>query len=123
MKAFLLVFIGGGLGSVLRFGVYRIMQILHLSSYYGTLTVNVMGSLLLGVFMGYLLKESYVPNNLLLFLATGLCGGFTTFSTFAFENQNFLRTGDYLHFLLYSVGSIGLGILAIAAGLYLSKYL
>ncbi|MCM4160739.1 CrcB family protein [Antarcticibacterium flavum] len=123
MKALLLVFIGGGLGSMLRFGVYKLLQLFSLASFYGTLTVNVLGSLILGALMGYLLKESYVSSNLFLFLATGFCGGFTTFSTFAFENQDFLRTGDYFHFLVYTGGSIVLGILAIVIGLYLSKLL
>lgn len=123
MKAFLLVFLGGGLGSALRFGVYKMMQLYSPASFYGTLTVNVLGSLVLGILMGYLLKENPVSNNLILFLATGLCGGFTTFSTFAFENQEFLRSGDHLHFFLYSFFSIGLGILAIVAGMFFVKLL
>jgi fluoride exporter len=90
------------------------MMLFNLATVYGTFTVNIIGSLLLGVLMGYFLKEGHVSNNVHLFMATGFCGGFTTFSTFAFENQAFLRSGDYTQFLYY-IGSIGLGILAIVS--------
>lgn len=123
MKAVLLVFLGGGLGSVLRYLVYRAMLLLNLASFYGTFTVNILGSLLLGVLMGYFLKEGNISNNLQLFMATGFCGGFTTFSTFAFENQAFLRSGDYMQFLLYALGSLFIGILAIVFGVFLAKFI
>lgn len=121
MKAALLIFLGGGLGSVLRFGVYKFMQHLGYSFVYGTFAVNIIGSLILGFLLGYSLKEIQLPGNLLLFLATGFCGGFTTFSTFSAENQEFLRSGDYLSFSLYALGSLILGIIAVSVGLLLSK--
>ncbi|HSI70784.1 MAG TPA: fluoride efflux transporter CrcB [Gillisia sp.] len=123
MKAILLVFVGGGLGSALRFLVYRGMLMLNLASVYGTFTVNIIGSLLLGFLMGYFLKEGHVLNNVHLFVATGFCGGFTTFSTFAFENQAFLRSGDYTQFLIYAFGSLFIGILAIITGVFLAKFI
>lgn len=123
MKAVLLVFVGGGLGSVLRFLVYRAMLLLNLASVYGTFAVNILGSLILGVIMGYFLKEGHITNNFHLFIATGFCGGFTTFSTFAFENQAFLRSGDYVQFLLYAFGSLFIGILAILLGIFLAKFI
>lgn len=123
MKALLLVFLGGGLGSAARYLVYRSMTVLNLSLPWGTFTVNFAGSFLLGLILGYALKEGQVSNNLILLLGTGFCGGFTTFSTFAFENQDFLRTGDYFHFAFYAFGSIFIGILAVMSGLFLSKFI
>lgn len=123
MKAILLVFLGGGLGSALRYGVYRMMLLAGYSSFFGTLAVNTAGSLLLGLLLGYSLKDAQLQGNLLLFLATGFCGGFTTFSTFSVENQAFLRSGDYFTFALYAFGSLALGIIAVTAGFYISRVL
>ncbi len=85
------------------------------------MAVNIAGSLILGIIMGYALKQGNFNQNTLLFLTTGFCGGFTTFSTFAFENMTMLRAGDYLNFSLYSIGSLVAGILAVLAGLFLSR--
>jgi len=121
MKALLMVFLGGGLGSVLRYAISKYLNQLPLQLPLGTLTVNIVGSLLLGLFLGIALKGGQLSNNLVLFLATGFCGGFTTFSTFAFENQEFLKAGDYFHFSVYTLGSLIAGFTAIFIGLYLSK--
>ena len=121
MKALLMVFLGGGLGSVLRYAISKYLNLLPVSLPLGTLTVNVFGSLLLGLFLGIALKGGQLSNNLILFLATGFCGGFTTFSTFAFENQEFLKAGDYFHFSVYTLGSLIAGFTSIFIGLYLSK--
>lgn len=121
MKAILLVFLGGGLGSALRFLISRLLNKSELFIPIGTFTVNIAGSLLLGLILGISLKSEVLSNNTLLFLATGFCGGFTTFSTFAFENQAFLRAGDYTNFALYTFGSVIAGFAAVFIGLYLSK--
>lgn len=121
MKGFFLVFLGGGLGSILRYFVYRLMQFGQLTSIPATFIVNLLGSLILGIVMGYALKDGRISGNLLLFLATGFCGGFTTFSTFAFENRSLLSSGDYLSFFLYAFGSLVLGILAILLGIFISR--
>lgn len=120
-KNALLVFIGGGIGSVLRYLISKYLN--HLNFPLGTFTVNVLGSLLLGIILGLVLKNQNIsgPTNLL--FGIGFCGGFTTFSTFAVENQTFLRSGEYLSFALYGFGSILAGVLAVFIGLSLSRFL
>mgnify|MGYP002795046891 CR=1 FL=1 len=121
MKALLMVFLGGGLGSVSRYLISKILNIAGYPFPLGTFSVNIAGSLLLGFVLGLALKTDHFSNSTILFLATGFCGGFTTFSTFAFENQGLLKSGDYFNFTLYTLGSIIVGFAAIFAGLYLSK--
>ena len=123
MKQALLVFIGGGFGSVLRYGMGRWLNSAQSTFPYGTLLSNIIGSLLIGFILGYLSKSSGMTQSQSLLLATGFCGGFTTFSAFSYENQLFLKSGDYISFMLYTLGSIVLGLLAVFLGLYLSKLL
>ena len=120
IKQVLLVFLGGGLGSVLRFLISKNLNPLT-SIPLGTLLVNFSGSLLIGLFLGMGLKQELLSPNTTLLLATGFCGGFTTFSAFSFENQALLKAGDYINFGFYSAGSIFLGISAVLIGLWLSK--
>ena len=121
MKQALIVFIGGGFGSVARYLLGKWLNNLETAIPYGTLLSNVLGSLLMGVILGYLTKNSNISETHTLLLATGFCGGFTTFSTFAYENHLFLKNGDYLSFLPYTLGSLILSFLAIFLGLYLAK--
>lgn len=120
MKQVLLVFLGGGAGSVLRFLISKNLNV-YTSLPLGTLLVNVIGSLLIGIFLGLGLRQEMLSPNATLLLATGFCGGFTTFSAFSYENQALLKAGDYLNFGIYSAGSIFLGIAAVLAGLWLSR--
>lgn len=120
MKQILLVFLGGGLGSALRYLLTRSLN-LYPGIPYGTFTVNILGSLLIGFLFGLSLRSQVVSTNMLLLFGTGFCGGFTTFSTFAYENHIFLKTGDYSQFALYTLGSIILGIGAVFLGMFLSK--
>ena len=66
-------------------------------------------------------KNNNFSENQALLLVTGICGGFTTFSAFAYENQQFLKDGDLTSFAIYSLGSLTLGILAVFLGLFVSK--
>ena len=120
MKQVLLVFLGGGAGSVLRFLVSKNLNPVT-GLPLGTLLVNVLGSLFIGVILGLGLRQEMLSPNATLLLATGFCGGFTTFSAFSYENQALLKAGDYLNFGIYSAGSIVLGIAAVLAGLWLSR--
>jgi len=121
MKQVLLVFIGGGIGSLLRYLVGTFLKTPASGFPWGTFSVNVLGSLIIGILMGITLKNSSLSENQTLLLITGLCGGFTTFSAFAYENQVFLKEGDFTSFLIYTLGSIGMGLTAVFLGLFISK--
>lgn len=120
IKNLLLVFIGGGIGSSFRFIISKYLNASSLIPY-GTFLVNIIGSLLLGIILGWAIKSNTLNSPINLLLGIGFCGGFTTFSTFSFENYSFLKSGDYLSFSIYFFGSMILGILAVLAGILISK--
>ncbi len=120
IKALFFIFIGGGLGSVSRFAIGKTFNnILP----YGTFIVNLTGSLLIGLVMGMMIKDSYNHNNFNLLLVSGFCGGFTTFSAFAFENYTFLKNGELVHFATYILLTLSLSIAAVFLGIFLSKFI
>ncbi len=121
MKHFLLVFLGGGFGSALRYIIGKYLNDVENGIPYGTFTVNVLGSLLIGLILGLAMKSTAITQNQLLLLASGFCGGFTTFSTFAYENHLFLKSGDFTSFALYTIASFVLGFLAVFFGMYLAR--
>jgi len=121
VKQVILVFIGGGIGSVLRFLIGRYLNSPTTGIPYGTFAANILGSLLIGVILGLAMKNNTLTENQILFLATGFCGGFTTFSTFAYENHVFLKSGDFMSFALYTIASFVVGFLAVFGGMYLVK--
>lgn len=123
MKQLLLVFIGGGFGSVLRFIIGKMLNNSQTGIPYGTFTANILGSLLIGLILGLATKNEALTQNHTLLLATGFCGGFTTFSTFAYENHVFLKSGDFVSFALYTITSFIVGFLAVFAGMYLVKFI
>jgi CrcB protein len=122
MKALLLVFIGGGLGSTLRYGVGKYLNSTPDGFPYGTFAANIIGSLLIGIILGMAAKNNNISENTMLFLATGFCGGFTTFSTFAYENHEFLKSGDFGLFAVYTIGSFAVGFGAVFFGIWAVKF-
>ena len=121
MKQLILVFVGGGFGSVLRFVISKWLNSSETGIPYGTFAANIIGSLLIGIILGLAAKNETLSQSQTLLLATGFCGGFTTFSTFAYENHVFLKSGDFTTFALYTIASFVIGFLAVFAGMYLVK--
>ena len=113
-RNFLLVALGGGLGSMLRYGCSLMINTRFFP--WPTLAVNIIGSFLIGLIVAISIKDESFMNNWKLFLATGICGGFTTFSAFSLENMAFLQNGKYLLALLYVLASIVFGITAAFGG-------
>jgi len=109
-KNFLLVGAGGAIGSMVRYAAYLFVG--TKSFPFATLTVNIIGSFIIGLVLAFSLKDESFLNNWKLFLATGICGGFTTFSAFSAENVVLLQNEKYLLALSYILVSIITGIAA-----------
>lgn len=122
MKPLLLVFLGGGLGSTLRYGLSKYLNSTITGIPYGTFAANILGSLLIGIILGIAAKNDSISQNTMLLLATGFCGGFTTFSTFAYENHVFLKSGDFGMFALYTIASFVIGFGAVFLGIWAVKF-
>jgi CrcB protein len=123
MSKVLLVMIGGAVGSALRYEVGRLsLRLLGATFPWGTLAVNLIGGLLMGVVAGIVVRHG--PNEPLhLLFGVGLLGGFTTFSAFALDGYVMLQRGDLGPALVYALVSVTGSILLLAAGLWLTKSL
>ncbi|MDY8134139.1 fluoride efflux transporter CrcB [Aquimarina sp. 2201CG5-10] len=121
MKQILLVFIGGGTGSIARYLISKYLNSSSSGIPYGTFTANILGSLFIGIILGLALKNNVISQNAVTLLATGFCGGFTTFSTFAYENHMLLKSGDLINFFIYAIGSFVMGFLFVFLGMFLVK--
>ncbi len=124
MNAFLLIFLGGGLGAVSR----------HLSSVavmrwsgpgfpWGTMLVNIAGSLAMGMLIAWLARRSSEGADMRLLLATGFLGGFTTFSAFSLDAVTLYERGALTAAAAYVIASVTLSILALFGGLWLARQL
>lgn len=121
VKNLLLVAAGGSIGAVLRYWIYFLLKPQPFP--YTTLLINIAGSFLLGIIMALSLKEnSILPESYKLFLATGICGGFTTFSTFSYENIYLLQEGKHTLAFIYILGSVVAGISAAWIGFKLINH-
>ncbi len=122
MKQLLLVFLGGGFGSSLRYFISKYLNDSQLGVPYGTFFVNILGSLIIGFLLGLAFKYKSISNETMLLLATGFCGGFTTFSAFAYENYIYFRSGDYFTLGVYTILSLIFGIAAVMVGIWLVRF-
>jgi CrcB protein len=124
IKNLLLIGLGGFIGSIARFLVSKLnTRVDWLSIPIGTLTVNVVGSLLIGFLVGISEKSPILTVEFRMFLMVGLCGGSTTFSSFTGENLMLMRNGQFLPLFLYTGLSILLGFTAVYFGYVSTKLL
>ena len=124
IKNILLVAIGGSVGSIFRYLCQKwVYQFYPHPFPWGTFLVNVAGCFLIGIFYSVSEKSNILSPEWRLLLTTGFCGGFTTFSAFAFENVTLLRSGDLIYFVIYILASVLLGIVAVLAGIAVIKLL
>lgn len=122
LKLLILAGTGGFLGTIARFLTSRYFSAVFPSSFpLGTFAVNIIGSFIIGIIFGIAQKGDFMNSEWRLFLTVGFCGGFTTFSAFAIENINLLRSADYFNFFLYTGSSIIFGLLATFIGIMLVK--
>ena len=120
-RLWLIVGLGGFLGSVARYLASTQLARLWPALFpWGTFAVNVIGSLVVGLVFGLSQRHQWLTAEWRLFLATGFCGGFTTFSAFAFENMRLIQHGDYGTFALYAIASVVLCIAGAAVGYFIS---
>lgn len=109
------VFIGGGIGSILRY-------IAGICLPFPTLIVNVLGSFLLGFLFAFLMQKPEISQSLKLALTVGFCGGLTTFSTFSFQIFEMIELGHWINGLLYAIVSLFLGVVSVFVGVYFAKF-
>lgn len=122
MRNILLVALGGGIGSVLRYALSMAVQRnMSVTFPWGTLVVNILGCLVIGFLYGQSDKSFLISSDWRLFLMVGLCGGFTTFSAFSGEGFSLLQGGEVFSYFLYTGFSIFLGILAVYLGYTISN--
>jgi CrcB protein len=120
---YLIVFLGGGIGAALRHGINVLVgRTLGGGFPYATLTVNVTGSLIMGLLAAYFAFRGDASQQWRLFLATGVLGGYTTFSAFSLDVALLYERGDLALAALYVLASVALSILALFAGLYLVRH-
>jgi CrcB protein len=121
MQAMLIIGAGGFIGSVSRYLLSHLIQDRFFSSFpFGTLSVNIVGCFLIGLVFG-LSERSNLSSEWRLFLATGIIGGFTTFSAFSLETVSLLRDAQYFHALGYVAMSVLLGVAATFFGILVLK--
>ncbi len=120
---YLIVFLGGGLGAVLRYGVgVASLRLLGPAFPFGTLFVNVTGSLAMGLIAGWFAFKGDAAQGWRLFLTTGVLGGYTTFSAFSLDVALLTERGEMALAALYVIASVALSVAGLFAGLWLVRH-
>lgn len=116
--SYLIVFLGAGIGGALRHGInVAALRLVGAGFPWGTLTINIVGSFVMGLMAEYFALKSGLPQHWRLFLTTGVLGGFTTFSAFSLETALLYERGELLAAGLYMLGSAVLAVAGLFAGL------
>jgi fluoride exporter len=122
--SYLWVTIGSALGGLLRYAITRLTLTYSIGFPFGTILINVLGSFVIGYFGTLTLQNGRFPasDNLRLFVMVGICGGFTTFSSFSLQTFDLLRSGAWVRALANVVLSVTLCVAAVAAGHLLAQH-
>lgn len=122
LKNLIIVALGGGVGSALRYLLQETLH-KHIENFepYGTFVVNILGCLLLGLLAGFAEQGKLVNASMNLLLISGFCGGFTTFSTFAYQGNTLFLSNKPMQAILYIGLSVIVGLLAAYFGYKLTK--
>jgi CrcB protein len=122
MKLYLIVAFGSGIGGMLRYYITDFVQ-KNMNTFfpYGTLTVNIIGSFIIGLVIFYLDSLKLISSELRLFLTVGLCGGLTTFSTFSYETVRLIQDSEYLLASSNILLNVFITLLAVLLAAFLSK--
>jgi CrcB protein len=124
VKSLIIVGFGGFIGTIARFLISRYFQVTISSLFpWGTFFVNILGCLLIGMIYGISEKGDFLSPEVRLFLTVGICGGFTTFSTFSNDAFLLLKQEEWIRFAFYTSLSFFLGLLAVYAGRIITKLL
>ncbi|MEZ5104835.1 MAG: fluoride efflux transporter CrcB [Draconibacterium sp.] len=122
LRTLLFVGTGGFIGSIMRYLVqYFIEKVMTSTFPLGTLLANIAGSFIIGIVFALAEKGNYLSAEWRIFLAVGICGGFTTFSSFAYNNFTMIKEHNYMQLLLNAGGSLVLGIFAVYLGIIFIK--
>jgi len=122
LKSILIVGIGGFIGTVARFLISRYFQFNITSVFpWGTFIINITGCLLIGIIYGISEKSDALSPEIRLFLTVGICGGFTTFSTFSNDAFMLVREQEWIRFALYASLSLFIGLMAVYLGRFIVK--
>lgn len=121
LKNIIYIGIGGGIGSICRYLVsFALAKWINTAFPMGTFLINILGSLLIGLFLGFF-DKNLLGDSTRLLLVTGFCGGFTTFSAFSTENLNLILSGNWFTAIVYSLLSVLFGVLSVWIGIRISS--